>query len=100
MNNIKNLSQLKKAIANKQKFLIIKHYVKDELSKQIRTPNVVQTNGFYSIVEDEPNNKVTLANNGKGYWYGYEKAKCYDFNEDSIMFKFKDGTPCMEIKFI
>lgn len=100
MNNIKNLSQLKKAIADKQKFLIVKHYVKEEFSGQIRTPNVIQTNGFYSIIENEPNSKITLANCGKGYWYEYEKANCYDFNEDSIVFKFSNGEPCMEIKFI
>ena len=100
MNNIKNLSQLKKAIANKQKFLIVKHYFHEECVGQIRTPNVVQTNGFYSIIENEPNSKVSMANNGKGYWYGYEKASCYDFNENNIVFKLENGEPCMEIKFI
>lgn len=100
MNNIKNLSQLKKAIADKQKFVIVKHYLHEEFAGQIRTPNVIQTNGFYSIIADEPDSKVTLANYGKGYWYGYEKANCYEFNDDSIVFKLSNGKPCMEIKFI
>lgn len=100
MNTIKNLSQLKKAIANKQKFRIIKHYVHEDFTGQVRTPNVIQTNGFYSIVEDDPTCKVSTANYGKGYWYGYEKANCYEFNDDSILFKFTTGKPCMEIAFI
>lgn len=100
MNNIKNLSQLKKAIASKQKFQIIQHFLHEDFTGQIRTPNVIQTNGFYSIIEDEPNSRVSLANYGKGFWYGYEKAGCYEFKENSIVFKLKSGQPCMEIAFI
>jgi hypothetical protein len=100
MNTIKNLSQLKAAISGRQKFQIIKHYVHEGFAGQIRTPNVIQTNGFYSIIEDEPTSKITTANYGKGYWYGYEKATCYEFNDDSILFKFSNGEPCMEIAFI
>jgi hypothetical protein len=100
MNTIKNLSQLKKAISNKQKFQIVKHFVHEGFAGQIRTPNVIQTNGFYSIIEDDPTSQITTANYGKGYWYGYESAACYEFNDNSILLKFKNGSPCMEIAFI
>lgn len=43
---IKNLSQLKKAIKEGRKFIIKKHYIRSEYEGQIRKPNVVQTNGF------------------------------------------------------
>ena len=97
---VKNLSQLKKTISAKQKFEIVRHYLHEECTGQIRRPNVVQTNGFYSIIEDEPDSKVSTANNGKGYWYGYGKASCYEFKENSVLFKLNDGRPVMEIRFI
>lgn len=100
MNTIKNLSQFKKAIANKQLFEIVKHYMHEEFAGQIRTPNVIQTNGFYSIIADNPTCKITTANYGKGYWYGYSKANCYEFNNDTILCKTERNEPVMEIRFI
>ena len=100
MNTIKNLSQLKKAIANKQQFQIVKHYMHEGFAGQVRTPNVIQTNGFYSIIADEPNSPITTANYGKGYWYEYGKADCYEFNNNSILCKCANGKPIMEIAFI
>lgn len=100
MNTIKNLSQLKKAIAAKQKFRILKHYVHEDFAGQIRTPNVIQTNGFYSIIAEDPTHKITTANFGKGYWCEYGKASCYEFTDESILCKLNNGKPCMEIAFI
>ena len=97
---IKNLAQLKREIANKHPFRIVKHYFHDRYTGTIRTPNVIQTNGFYSIISGEPDNAATLANYGKGVWCDYGTAKCYDFLENIIVFKKKDGTPYMEIEFI
>lgn len=76
---IKNLSQLKKAIVSKTPFTITKHYIRPELDGQIRIPNVIQTTGFYSIVKDDPENAISKANNGKGYWLGYGKASDWLF---------------------
>ena len=60
---IKNLSQLKRAIKEGRNFIIRKHYIRPEYDGQIRNPNVVQTNGFYSIEDGKPDSKITLANN-------------------------------------
>ena len=77
---IKNLSQLKKAINDGNCFIIHKHYLKPEYSGQIRKPNKIQTNGFYSIVLGEPDNEVTKANAGKGSWFKYGSAKDWTFD--------------------
>lgn len=78
---IKNLSQMKKAIAAKTPFTIIKHYLHPECDGQVRVPNVVQTNGFYSVEKDKPDSPVSVANDGKGYWIGYGKASDWSFAE-------------------
>lgn len=76
---IKNLSQLKRAIKEGRKFIIRKHYIRPEYKGQIRKPNVIQTNGFYSIEDEKPESTVTLANNGKGSWIEYGKASDWRF---------------------
>lgn len=46
---IKNLSQLKKAINEKKEFKIVRHYIHPDYEGQVRVPNIIQTNGFYSV---------------------------------------------------
>ena len=72
----------------------------EDFTGQIRTPNVIQTNGFYSIIETDPTCKISTANFGKGYWYGYGKASCYEFTDTGIICKMENGKPVMEIAFI
>lgn len=96
---VKNLSQLKKAIAEKKEFVIVKHYTRPEYEGQIRRPNVVQTNGFYSIIPDEPGSKVTLANNGKGSWIEFGKASDWKFEDGVCKYTYKCA-PFWEIKFL
>ena len=81
---VKNLSQFKKAISAGHAFKIVKHYYKPELSGQIRKPSIVQTNAFYSIVPGNPENPVSKANVGKGYYLQYGKAGDWDFTGDTI----------------
>ena len=95
---VKNLSQFKKAISARYAFKIVKHYIKPELSGQIRKPNKVQTNAFYSVVQGEPNNPVSLANDGKGYYLNYGKAGDWDFTGDTIKM-YAGGNPVWEITF-
>lgn len=85
---IKNLSQLKKAINNGASFKIIEHYIHPEYTGQIRKPNIIQTNGFYSIVPNDPKNEVTEANNGKGSWFEYGKVSDWKF-ENGICYNFR-----------
>ena len=50
-------------------------------SGQKRKPNVIQTNGFYSILADDPESPISKANGGKGYWLGYGKSSDWEFSE-------------------
>lgn len=96
---IKNLSQLKRAIKGGHNFIIRKHYIRPEYEGQIRKPNVVQTNGFYSIEYEKPDSKITLANNGKGSWIEYGKAADWKF-EDGVCKQYFRGNAIWEIEII
>lgn len=96
---IKNLAQLKRVIKEGHKFIIRKHYIKPEYEGQIRKPNVVQTNGFYSIEDGKPDSKITLANNKKGSWIEYEKASDWKF-ENGICKQYFRENAIWEIEVI
>lgn len=100
---IKNLSQLKKAIAAKTPFTITQHFIRPDLNGQTRIPNVAQTTGFYSIVKDEPQNPISQANNGKGYWLSYGKASDWTFeNGTCTLFDHRNNgelRPVWQIQF-
>lgn len=96
---IKNLAQLKRAIKEGCKFIIRKHYIRSEYEGQIRKPNVVQTNGFYSIEDEKPDSKITLANNGKGSWIEYGKASDWKFENGLCKQYFRENA-IWEIEFI
>ena len=76
---IKNLSQLKKVIAAGNVF-VIKHHRVPEFIGQRRKVNVIQTNAVYTVVPDQPKNRVTLANNNMGSRLDYGKASEWEFN--------------------
>ena len=97
---VKNLSQLKKAVNNKCRFKIVEHGIKPEYTGQIRKPNVIQTNGFYSIVANEPNNLVSLANNGRGSWIEYGKASEWKFENGLCSMFNPNGSLVWTIQFI
>lgn len=61
---IKNLNQLKKTLKKGTCFEIIGHCRKEYVGQK-RMVTVANTQGFYSIIPDDPENKITLANNGK-----------------------------------
>lgn len=76
-----NLSQLKKAFASGHDFKIIEHFNRPECNGQIRHINKLQTNGFYSVVKDDPYNRWSKANGGLGAWCEYGKASEWTFTE-------------------
>lgn len=76
---IKNLSQLKKAISAGNIF-VIKNHRRSDFIGQRRKGNVIQTNAVYTIVPDEPENKINQANGGRGSWLQYGKASAWEFN--------------------
>lgn len=78
---IKNLSQLKKALPAGTDFVITGH-ARPECVGQRRRVNLANTQGFYSIIPDEPASRVTTANCGKGSWLGWSKAPFWSFNGD------------------
>lgn len=96
---IKNLAQLKRAIKEGHNFIIRKHYIHSEYEGQVRKPNIVQTNGFYSIEDGKPDSKVTLSNGGKGSWIDYGKASDWKF-ENGICKQSFCGRDIWEIEFI
>ena len=81
---ITNLAQFKKAVARKEPYRIVQHYLKPELSGTRRQPTKVQTNGYYSIDPDDPESKVSTANGGLGYWNKYGKASEWVFEGEEI----------------
>lgn len=98
---IKNLAQLKRAIQSGCTFEIVRHYVKPEYEGQIRKPHVIQTNGFYSVVYNDPGHPVSKANGGRGSWLEYGKASAWTF-EDELCKLFSQGKdrPVWEIRFL
>lgn len=76
-----NLSQLKKALASGHDFKIIEHFVRPECNGQIRSVNKMQTNGFYSVVKNDPDNRYSKANRGFGSWCEFGKAAEWLFTE-------------------
>lgn len=77
---IKNLAQLKRAVQEKKEF-VIKEHRREGWIGQKRTPNIIQSNGFYSIVTGQPEHEVSLANAGKGCWTEYGKASQWEFHD-------------------
>ncbi len=63
---VKNLNQLKKTIKKGTCLEILVH-CRPEFTGQKRRVTMANTQGFYSIVPDEPDHKVSLANDGKGF---------------------------------
>lgn len=99
MLEIKNLSQLKKAVNTGHCFRIRKHYIHPEYTGQMRKPSVIQTNGFYSTIPDDPDCKISKANGGKGYWFDYGKAKDWQFHDGVCIYNRPDGKAVWEIIF-
>ena len=79
---VKNLAQLKKALAVGAKYEVLEHFTHPEYKGQKRVVQKVQTNGVYSGIADEPDCKFSMLNHGKGCWTGFEKASSWVFSTD------------------
>ena len=79
---VNNLNQLKKILKKGTRFEIIAH-CRPECVGQKRQVTVANTQGFYSIVPEEPDCRVTLANDGKGSALWWSKAPYWGF-EDGV----------------
>lgn len=78
---IKTLADIKREMGNRRPYYIHNHRV-SEFIGQIRVANVIQTNGVYLHVYNEPLNRISLCNGNKGSWLEYGKAK--DWEIDSL----------------
>ena len=89
-----NLSQLKKALTTGAEFEIVGH-CRPECLGQSRRVNIANTAGFYSVIPDEPDSKTTLANDGKGSFLGWSKARFWRFENGvcSLYDSDKEQTP-------
>ena len=61
---IKNLNQLKRSLKTRTRFQIIAHW-RPEYVGQLREVTEINTQGFYSVVADEPNHEVSKSNGSK-----------------------------------
>lgn len=95
---IKNLAQLKRVIADRAEYTIVKHYMKPHLTGTRRVPTKIQTNGYYSVVPNEPTHEVSMANGGLGYMNWYRKASDWKFDGELIT-QYVKGNPIQTIRF-
>ena len=64
---IKNLAQLKRVIQEKREFIIRAHR-QEKFLGQKRIPNVVQSNGFYSVISGQPEHEVQMESLSSDGW--------------------------------
>ena len=73
-----NLAQLKKELKAGPKFEIIGH-CRPECVGEIRRVTLANTQGFYSVVDGQPEHRLSTANNGRGSFLGWSKAPFWSF---------------------
>lgn len=97
----KNLADMKRHIQPGTEFVCTSHANHPDLIGQIRQVTEVHSNCFYSVIKDDPDNRFSTANHGKGMRTDLEKASFYQFSGDTIQVlnsRKKDGSLLMEMK--
>lgn len=104
---IKNLSQLKKAIQAKMPFVFTEHNIHPDCVGQIRVPHILQSNAFYSVIKDDPEHPISKANDGMGYRMDFGKASMWQFENGictAFLMRWRNGQyeriPAFSFKFI
>lgn len=75
---IKNLAQLKRRLAAGTEFEVVGH-CRPEMVGERRRVTVSNTQGFYSIIPDDPEAKTSKANGGRGPVLWWSKAPFWRF---------------------
>ncbi len=75
---VNNLSQLKRVLKACPRLEIIGHCRKECVS-EIRRVTLANTQGFYSVVDGQPEHKISQANDGKGSVLWWSKAQFWRF---------------------
>lgn len=77
---VQSLNNLKKALRTGSRIEILFHW-RPESHGKIREVTLANTQGFYSVVRDEPEHRDSLANNGKGTVLWWSKAPFWEFKD-------------------
>ncbi len=88
---IKNLSELKKALEVGALFRTINHTVHPEYDGLLRVVTSTQGNCVYSKIKNKPEHYFSLSNGGLGYRTNFEKASNYVFGETVKVLKSADN---------
>lgn len=91
---IKNLAQLKKMLKGLPRLEITGH-CRPECVGQIRRVTLANTQGFYSVVDGQPEHKISLGNDGLGtvLWWDKASSWCFDGVTCSIYERNAEHTP-------
>ena len=81
---IKNLTDLKWHIKLGTELVETSHQYHSDIVGLTRVVTKVQTNGFYSMIKDQPDHKWSTCNHGAGFWSPYNKAGAYRFTGTAI----------------
>ena len=87
---IKNLNQLKRTLRPGIRLEILDH-CRSECIGQLREVTLVNTQGFYTKVLNQPDNKINAGNNGRGSMLWWGPAKTWAF-EDGICSSYQYGS--------
>ena len=98
--HIQSLAQFKAILRTHKRFRIVKYYDRPEWNWQVRVPTKVQVNGFYSVIQDDPEHEISQANDGLGVWMPFLKAENWLFTPGKITAYSENGNPIYDIKFI
>lgn len=97
---IKNLAELKRLIKPDTELKATMHSKHPEIVGLTREVIHVQTNGYYSVIKDQPDHQLSRCNYGKGFWSPFEKASCYEFDGSTVRVldaRAKDGSTQYEM---
>lgn len=86
---IKNLNQLKKVLKDCPRLEIVGH-CRPECVGQVRRVTLANTQGFYSVVDGQPDHKISRGNNGLGAVLWWDKATSWSF-EGAICSVYENG---------
>jgi len=89
---IKNLSQLKKVLAGKPRIEITGHCLPEYVG-QVRQVTLANTAAFYSSMYDQPDHKISRANQGRGSVLYWSNAPFWTFRDGVCsLFSHEDHT--------
>lgn len=77
---VKNLAQLKKALKACPRFEVTGH-CRPECVGEVRRVTLANTQGFYSVMDGQPDHKISKANGGRGSYLNWSKAPFWQFQD-------------------